>query len=81
MNKRPQGTRVVTVDQKQQVLSELQGRKAFCEEGIRNMSVTQYTARAQNQYQGYVNNLNDIDRSLNVFQRNRVYVDEKKHHF
>ena len=74
MNKRPPGTRVVTAEEKKRVLNELQGRKAFCEDGIRNMSVTQFTARAQNQYKGYVQHLDDLDRSLNVFERERVYV-------
>ena len=74
LNKRPPGTRVVTKDEKQRVLDELEGRKAFCEGGIRNMSVTQFTARAQNQYKGYVHHLDDLDRTLNVFQREHVYV-------
>ena len=74
MNKRPPGTRVVTADQKRQVLDELQGRKKFCEDGIKNMSVTLYTTRAQNQYRGYHENLEEIDKTLNVFERQRVYV-------
>ena len=56
------------------MLEELQGRKRFCEEGIQNMSVTLFTTRAQNQYNGYVDNLEDIDRSLTVFERPRVFV-------
>lgn len=74
MNKRPPGTRIVTPDEKLRVLEELQGRKAYCQDGIQNMSVTLFTTRAQNQYNGYVDNLNDIDRSLNVFERPRVFV-------
>ena len=74
MNKRPPGTRVVTAAEKERVLEELQGRKKFCEEGIQNMSVTLFTTRAQNQYNGYVDNLDDIDRSLTVFERPRVFV-------
>ena len=38
------------------------------------MSVTQFTTRAQNQYKGYVQNLDEIDRTLNVFERKNVYV-------
>ena len=56
------------------MIEELNGRKAFCEEGIKNMSVTLYTNRAQNQYNGYVDNLNKIDEALTVFERPRVYV-------
>jgi hypothetical protein len=48
MNKRPIGTRVVTADKKSRVLNELYERKAFLEEGIKNMSVTLFTNRAQN---------------------------------
>ena len=48
MNKRPIGTRVVTTDEKSKALNELYGRKAFLEEGIKNMSVTLFTNRAQN---------------------------------
>ena len=48
MNKRPNGTRVVTADEKSRVLGELYGRKAFLEDGIKNMSVTLFTNRAQN---------------------------------
>ena len=47
-NKRPVGTRVVTVSEQARVLDELRGRKAYCEQGIKNMSVTLYTTRAQN---------------------------------
>ena len=46
MNKRPAGTRCVTATEKSQMLDELAGRKAYCEEGIQNMSVTLYTNRA-----------------------------------
>ena len=38
------------------------------------MSVTQYTNRAQRQYKGYVDHLDEIDRTLNVFERPRVFV-------
>ena len=74
MNKRPPGTRVVTQEEKDKLLAELYGRKAFCEEGIKNMSVTLYTARSQNQYKGYAQNLDEIDKSLNVFERSKCYV-------
>ena len=74
MNKRPHGTRVVTANEKARVLDELHGQKAFLEDGIKNMSVTLYTNRAQNQYKGYAQNLDDIDRSLNVFGRKKVFV-------
>ena len=74
MNKRPPGTRVVTAQEKTRVLQELQGRKQFLETGITNMSVTQYTNRAQNQYKGYAENLDDIDRTITVFGRKNVYV-------
>ena len=74
MNKRPMGTRVVTANEKSRMIDELNGRKAFCEEGIKNMSVTLYTNRAQNQYNGYVDSLNQIDEALTVFERPRVYV-------
>ena len=56
------------------MLAELNGRKAYCEDGIKNMSVTLYTNRSQNQYKGYVKNLDDIDRALNVFDRDKVFV-------
>lgn len=46
MNKRPPGTRVVTADEKRRALEEMHGRKTFCEQGIKNMSVTLYTNRA-----------------------------------
>lgn len=48
MNKRPHGTRVVTADEKNRVLGELYGQKNYLEDGIKNMSVTLYTNRAQN---------------------------------
>lgn len=53
LNKRPPNTRVVTAEEKERVIRELEGRKAFLNEGIKNMSVTLYTNRAQNQYKGY----------------------------
>ena len=56
------------------MIEELTGRKHYLEDGIRNMSVTLYTNRAQNQYRGYANNLADIEQTLNVFERQRVYV-------
>ena len=74
MNKRPHGTRVVTAQEKNRVLTELHGQKAYLEDGIKNMSVTLYTTRAQNQYKGYTQNLDEIDKTLNVFERQRVYV-------
>ena len=46
MNKRPMGTRVVTAVEKDAMLAELNGRKAYCEDGIKNMSVTLYTNRS-----------------------------------
>lgn len=73
-NKRPPNTRLVTPQEQQQVLEELTGRKNYCQEGIKNMSVTQYTNRAQRQYKGYVDHLDEIDRTLNVFERPRVFV-------
>lgn len=74
MNKRPHGTRVVTADEKNRVLGELYGQKAYLENGIKNMSVTLYTNRAQNQYRGYAQNLDSIDKTLNVFERPKVFV-------
>ena len=38
------------------------------------MSVTLYTTRAQNQMRGYVENLNEVDKALTVFERKKVYV-------
>ena len=74
MNKRPQGTRVVTAEEKERVLGELYARKQFCEAGIKNMSVTLYTNRAQNQHNGYLGALDEIDKALTVFERQKVYV-------
>ena len=74
LNKRPPDTRVVSAKEKETVLAELNGRKQYCEEGIKNMSVTLYTHRAQNQYKGYVQNLNEIDEAVNVFDRKKVFV-------
>ena len=39
-NKRPPGTRVVTAGEKQKMIDELHGRQKFCQDGIKNMSVT-----------------------------------------
>ena len=74
MNKRPPGTRVVTAEEKTRMLDELHGKKEYLQDGIKNMSVTLFTNRAQNQYKGYVNHLDEIDRNLNVFERPNVYV-------
>ena len=77
MNKRPSGTRVVSKQEQEQVLSELYGQKKYLQEGIENMSVTLFTNRAQNLHNGYVRNLEEIDRTLNTFGRKKVYVAEK----
>ena len=54
----------------------LQNRKAELEEGITQMSVTLYTTRAQNQMRGYTNALEEIDRTITVFERPRVYIEQ-----
>jgi hypothetical protein len=56
------------------VLKELWQRKQELNSGIQQMSVTLYTTRAQNQFKGYVDEMDQVDRVLTVFSRPRVYV-------
>lgn len=53
-NKRPEGTRLVPKAEQETVLRELWDRKKELSSGIEHMSVTLYTTRAQNQFRGYV---------------------------
>ena len=77
MNKgRSDNTRIITKDEQERVLEDLTARKKFLDDGIQNMSVTLYTTRAQNQRKGYVEGLNEVDRALTIFERNRVFVHE-----
>ena len=70
-------TRLLTKAEHDRVLEDLNARKDYLNEGIKNMSVTLYTTRAQNQMKGYVENLNEVDKALTVFERNRVFVQSK----
>ena len=77
MNKgRSENTRTVTQDERDRVLDDLEQRKAYLDKGIQNMSVTLYTTRAQNQRKGYIENLNEVERAMTVFERNKVFVNE-----
>ena len=77
MNKgRSENTRTITQDEKDRVLDDLEQRKAYLDKGIQNMSVTLYTTRAQNQRKGYIENLNEVERAMTVFERNKVFVNE-----
>ena len=77
MNKgRSENTRSITQDEKERVLDDLEQRKKFLDDGIQNMSVTLYTTRAQNQREGYIENLNEVERAMTVFERNKVFVNE-----
>ena len=67
-------TRTITKEEHERVLEDLYARKQYLDDGIKNMSVTLYTTRAQNQRKGYVENLNEVDQALTVFERKRVYV-------
>lgn len=75
--KRPPGTRRVNPDEQKKALDELYGRKEFLQDGIENMSVTLYTNRAQRQADGYVRGLQEVDKALTVFEKERVFVTEK----
>ena len=70
-------TRLITKEEHDRVLEDLNARKDYLNEGIKNMSVTLYTTRAQNQMKGYVENLNEVDKALTVFERKRVFVQSK----
>ena len=70
-------TRLITKEEHDRVLGDLNARKDYLNEGIKNMSVTLYTTRAQNQMKGYVENLNEVDKALTVFERKRVFVQSK----
>ena len=70
-------TRLITKAEHDRVLEDLNARKDYLNEGIKNMSVTLYTTRAQNQMKGYVENLNEVDKALTVFERKRVFVQSK----
>ena len=48
MNKRPSGTRVIDKEEKAAYIKELQEAKKDLQNGIEHMSVTLFTARAQN---------------------------------
>jgi hypothetical protein len=74
MNKRPPGTRILSKKEHDTTLETLNAKKRMLEEGIENMSVTLYTGRAQNQMRGFVDRMNEVDRALNVFERDRVYI-------
>ena len=67
-------TRLITKEEHDRVLEDLNARKEYLNEGIKNMSVTLYTTRAQNQMRGYVENLKEVDNALTVFERKKVYV-------
>ena len=67
-------TRLITKQEHDRVLEDLNARKEYLNEGIKNMSVTLYTTRAQNQMRGYVENLKEVDKALTVFERKKVYV-------
>ena len=54
-------TRLITKQEHDRVLEDLNARKEYLNEGIKNMSVTLYTTRAQNQMRGYVENLKEVD--------------------
>ena len=54
-------TRLITKQEHDRVLVDLNARKEYLNEGIKNMSVTLYTTRAQNQMKGYVENLKEVD--------------------
>ena len=75
MNKgRSDNTRTITQEEKDRVLEDLDQRKRYLDDGIQNMSVTLYTTRAQNQRKGYIENLNEVEKAMTVFERNRVFV-------
>ena len=56
------------------MLKELWDRKRQLNSGIQQMSVTLYTTRAQNQFKGYVQEMDEVDKVLTVFSRPKVFV-------
>lgn len=74
MNKRPQGTRVLSAKEHRETLDILLNRKQELANQIEQMSVTLYTTRAQNQMRGFVKRMQEVDEALTVFERQKVYI-------
>ena len=76
MNKRPSGTRVIDKEEKEAYIKELLEAKKELQNGIEHMSVTLFTPRAQNQMNGYLEKMEEVDRALTVFGREKAYIAE-----
>jgi hypothetical protein len=74
MNKRPVGTRVLTKEEHDRTLNALIAQRDELAAKIRIMSVTLFTVRARNQYKGFQERMEEVDRAIAVFEKEHVIV-------
>ena len=74
MNKRPVGTRVLTKKEHDETLNQLLAQRDELAAKIRIMSVTLFTTRAKNQYKGFLERMEEVDRAIAIFEKEHVIV-------
>ena len=73
-NKRPEGTVRLATGEIKEIRENLNLSKKQLFQDIEKMSVSLFTTRAKRQASQITNQLNEVERALTVFEREKVFV-------
>lgn len=74
LNKRPQGTIRLKQDEIESIRKNLGKEQKALNQRITQTSVTLYTTRAQRENRALVDKMEEVDRAITVFGRDRVFI-------